>query len=57
MSFLIGIALLLVGVSYTKPNAQTVVTIKAHTLPSINVKRGHNPLTVNNFGIEISRIF
>ena len=57
MGFLLGIALLIVGASFTKDNARTTVTLKAYSLPQTNIKRGENPLAINNIGIEIGRSF
>ena len=57
MSFILGIALLLFGTSFTNPDASTTVLVKAHSLPSINERRGNEPLTINSIGVEISRTF
>ena len=57
MGFLLGVALLLFGVSFTNEKATTTVSIKAYTLPEVNKLRDVHPLRVNHLGVEISRTF
>ena len=57
MGFLLGVALLLFGVSFTKDNATTTVSLKAYSLPKVNEKRGDNKLSVNHISVGISRTF
>ena len=57
MGFLLGLSLLLFGVSFTSKEATTTVKFKAYSLPTVNKGRGDNPLVINNVGVEISRTF